>query len=388
MGSAGTDVHGQVSEPGSTAPGITASRRGPAPAALVRDRRERRRIFGQLASVVLAVGAITGYVWHRPGPKAPTKAAVAKAPANAEEVRAAVVVAPVPDVTAVAKAPEELPPPELDRAAVAEAENTLDAASRDRARADERAAARGRALGRAATQAAADAVRARKLAFLVRDPSARIAQASNRGGFLRGEREKLEQEVTTLRSLPRPKSTSILSKSPVARAAASEEYHFELYHNRITFINLELLLDKTRQDAQVRIRMADHAPVISNKVGPVGAFSLEYELVRAVPGSMEELLERKSLRFDLRSWELVPESENRGETYESTRSPLSEFSRAVSRISPGRSTITLWVYPDSFALYRRIRGELIEHGFSVAGRPLPEGITIRGSPMGTQSAAQ
>ena len=63
---------------------------------------------------------------------------------------------------------------------------------------------------------------------------------------------------------------------------------------------------------------------------------------------MEELLERKSLRFDLRSWELVPEFENRGETYEATRSPLSEFSRSINRISPGRSTITLWVYPDSF----------------------------------------
>jgi hypothetical protein len=223
---------------------------------------------------------------------------------------------------------------------------------------------------------------------MVRDPSARIARASARGGFLRGEREKIEKDMTTLRNLPRPKSTSILTRSPVARAAASEEYHFELYHGRISFINLERLLEKTREDAQVRIRMSDHAPAISNKVGPVGAFSLEYELVRAVPGSMEELLERKSLRFDLRSWELVPESENRGETYEQTRSPLSEFSRAISRISPGRSTITLWVYPDSFALYRRIRGELMEHGFSVAGRPLPEGVTIRGSPLGTQSAAQ
>ncbi len=298
------------------------------------------------------------------------------------------VAASVFEVKAPAKATEPEPPPELDRAAVTEAETALDAASRDRARADERAAARGRALGRAATQAAADTLRARKLAFLVRDPSARIAQASAHGGFLRGEREKLEKEMTTLRALPRPKSTSILSKSPVARAAASEEYHFELSRGRITFINLDRLLDKTREDAQVRIRMSDHAPMISNKVGPVGAFSLQYELVRAVPGTMEEMLERKSMRFDLRSWELVPEFENRGETFESTRNPLSEFSRAISRISPGRSTITLWVYPDSFLLYRRIRGELMEHGFSVAGRPLPAGVTIRGSPMGTQSAAQ
>jgi len=375
------------------APGKAANRRRPATTARVHDPGDRRRIFGQLASVVIAVGAITCYVQLRPGPKAPKKAEVASPPSGeSKQAKAGVaqgaVAARVPEVRARAEAPEAVPPPELDRAAVADAEAALDAASRDRARADERAAAQGRALARAATQAAADTLRARNLAFLVRDPSARIAQASARGGFLRGEREKLEKEMTTLRALPRPKSTSILSKSPVARAAASEEYHFELNHGRITFINLERLLDKTREDAQVRIRMSDHVPMISNKVGPVGAFSLEYELVRAVPGSMEEMLERKSLRFDLRSWELVPEFENRGETFESTRNPLSEFSRAISRISPGRSTITLWVYPDSFMLYRRIRGELIAHGFSVAGRPLPEGVTIRGSPMGTQSAAQ
>ena len=173
----------------------------------------------------------------------------------------------------------------------------------------------------------------------------------------------------------------------MARPADGDEYHFELRHNRITFINLVRLLDLTKADAQVRIRMADRLPAISGKVGPVGAFSLEYELLRAVPGSVEELLERKSY-FNFRAWELVPESESRGETYESTRNPLSEFSRAVNRITPGRATITLWVYPDSFSLYGRIRNELVERGFSVAARPLPEGMTIRGSPMGTQSAAQ
>ena len=67
---------------------------------------------------------------------------------------------------------------------------------------------------------------------------------------------------------------------------------------------------------------------ISSKVGPAGSFSLAYELGRVAPGSMEELIERKSLRFDLRSWEIVPESDNRGETYESIKNPISEFSRA------------------------------------------------------------
>ena len=95
---------------------------------------------------------------------------------------------------AVPVAPE---PPPLDRAAVAAAEAALDAASRDRARADNRAADLARRLSQLTGQAALDASRARKLAFLVRDPSTRIAQASSRGGFLRGERRKLEKELTS-----------------------------------------------------------------------------------------------------------------------------------------------------------------------------------------------
>jgi hypothetical protein len=349
----------------------------------------RRHSIAQVASVVACVVAITLYVQlgnrGKGKPSAPAvPEAVASVPSPPKEKKEPEP-GPVPSAAAV---DSPAAPKEIDRAAVAQAEAELDAASRDRARADERATAATRRLSQATGQAALDAARARKLAFLVRDPSTRITQASTRGGFLRGERDKFQKEISTLRQLPRPKSVSILSKAPVAKPASGNEYHFELRRNRITFINLDRLMELTRADAQVRVRMSDRSPAVSNKVGPVGAFSLEYELVRAVPGSMEELIERKNIRYELSGWELVPESDVRGETYESTRNPLSEFSRTINRLSPERSTVTLWVYPDSFTLFRQIRNDLTEHGYTVAARPLPDSMTIRGSPMGTQSAAQ
>jgi hypothetical protein len=356
----------------------------------------RRRAFGQLSSVVVVVVAISVYVQLAPR-RDVTPAPVAKvaanqlAPANVDEADSPseTIGAAETEVKAAPPAPASAPAPVLDRGAVTVAERELDAASRDRARADERAAESARRLAMASGQAALDASRARKLAFLVRDPSTRISQAASRGGFLRGERDQIEKEVSTLRQLPRPKSISILSKSPVARPTASSESHFELRHNRVSFIDLERLLELTKADAQLRIRMSDQMAAISNKVGPAGSFSLEYELVRSVPGSVEELIVSKSMRrYDLRGWQIVPEFENRGETYEATKNPISEFSRSINRISPSRSTITLWVYPDSFTLFRRLRNELVERGFSVAARPLPDGMTIRGSPLGTQSAAQ
>ncbi|WP_165244897.1 hypothetical protein [Paludisphaera soli] len=279
------------------------------------------------------------------------------------------------------------PAPVLDQAAVAKAEAELDAVSRDRARAEARAAEAKKALADSANRAALEAFKARKLAFRVRDPSAQIARASARGGFLKAERDKLNAEVAQLRSLPLPKATSILSKNPVSRPAKADEFHFELRHDRVSFIDLDRMLELAKSDAQVKLRMADRMGVLTSQVGPVGWFSLSYVLGRA-QSSIEELLERHSIRFDLRGWEVVPTSENRGETYESTRNPISEYARAINRLSPGRSVVTMWVYPDSFNLYRTLRDELNDRGFSVAARPLPEGMLIRGSPLGSVSATQ
>ena len=57
-----------------------------------------------------------------------------------------------------------------------------------------------------------------------------------------------KKELSSLKQLPRPKSISILSKSPVARPATSDEFHFELKHNRISFINLNRLLELTKAE--------------------------------------------------------------------------------------------------------------------------------------------
>ena len=131
------------------------------------------------------------------------------------------------------------------------------------------------------------------------------------------------------------------------------------------------------------------ASEITSKVGPVGAFSLAYQLAPTISTDLEGLIDRRSMRhYELPGWELMPETETRGETYEVARQPISAFTMALNRINPNRATITLWIYPDSFDLYRRIRADLVDHGFSVAARPLPAGLSIRGSPMGSQSAAQ
>ena len=353
---------------------------------------DRIRPVAQLASVLLLVAAMTASVQLRNPPRSRTPQlppASAKADPVPQVVIQTAAPVPAPRTRSISLKCHSPPPvPKLDRAAVARAETAVDEASRDRARAEARAADAAGRLEAAANQAALDAAMARKLAFRIRDPSAQINRVAARGGFLRADRRQAESRDHGAPDHSPAQGQLDPDQEPRGpRDLANDEFHFELHRNRVSFVDLDHLLELAKADAQVRIRMSDRTGLITSQVGPAGSFSLSYVLGRANPG-IDELIQRQSIRFDLKGWEIVPESEQRGETYEATRNPVSEYARAVHRLTPGRSVVTFWVYPDSFNLYRRLRAELIADNFSVAGRPLPEGMTIRGSPMGSASAAQ
>ena len=343
------------------------------------------KLLLNVASVLVAVLIIAGMMYTSPGPGKP-------APAEARETARPAAAAPTavaapPNAKPVPAAPEVPAVKELDRAAVAAAEAALDEASRDRARAEARLAEAQRLLAAATIEAEAAAASSRKLAYRVRDPSAQLTRIAQQGGFVRAERDRLKEEVAALRRAPRPKPKSIVDRNPVAKPADGDEYHFEIRHNRVTFIDLERLMKLVKADAQLRVRLAENSRVIESRVGPAGSFSMDYVLSRA-PMGMEEMIERRGFSFDLRGWELIPEFEGRGEPFETTRQPFSEYARTINRLSNEHATITMWVYPDGFALFRKLRDDLHARGFLVAARPLPEGMSIKGSPGGSLSAGQ
>jgi hypothetical protein len=350
--------------------------------------------YARIMARPLGVIAALALVWAlgvRPG-QGPVP--VPTLPASPTPAPAPVVVAEVPRPAprkprpaAPAPPPPPVAPP-LDRTALAEAEEALDAASRDRARAEGRLAAAERALQVATTRAATDAASNRTLAFRVRDPSARIASASTRAGAIRTERDRLAKEVAALEKAPVPRAKALLAKSAVAKPTDGIEYHFEVRRDRVSFIDLDRLVDQVKSDARLRLRLGGSRGVIASTVGPVGSFSLRYQMGRAISENLADLLDARDVTYTLRSWEVIPEAENRGEGYEATKSTTSDFGRAIRRLNPERDTITMWIYPDGFQLYRQLRDDLHARGFMVAARPLPAGMAIRGSPVGSLSAGQ
>lgn len=348
------------------------------------------RIVARPALVLMAVLALAAWQFRpRPEPTAPAP------PTPPTPALAKVVEPPLPAPSSPKPRKTKRPPrpttaaPMLDRAAVEKAEISLDQASRERAHADARLAEAERALQAATLQAATDLARSRSLASKVRDPSARLSAATAKGGFLKGERDKLKTELAALGRVEQPKAKALLAKSAVAKPTNGAEYHFELRGDRVSFIDLDRLVEMVKTDARIRLRSGVQRGRLGATVGPVGSFSLRYELGRSLPQSLSDMLETsRESSYNLLGWEVLPEANNRGETFEATRASASNYARAIHRLSPGRDTVTMWIYADAFPLYRRLRDELQARGLLVAARPLPDGTAIRGSPSGSVSAGQ
>ena len=93
-------------------------------------------------------------------------------------------------------------------------------------------------------------------------------------------------------------------------------------------------------------------------------------------------------RIQLVGMTVEPLNEPHGQTIEQVLSNSSELDVELAGRDPNATTITVWVYPDSFAAFRQLKEHLYARGFATAARPLPMGHAISGGPQGSRSNAQ
>lgn len=176
--------------------------------------------------------------------------------------------------------------------------------------------------------------------------------------------------------------------TPISRVVVSEQLHFRLSANRVSQVPIQDLLQAAMRQAK---RHADSLAATRQHigtVGPNGGYLLQYKL-EAMPASAAEIARHGPgmVRIALTSFQLQPDTELREESGDDALTRGSMFDLAMQTAEAG-ATFTLWVYPDSFPLYRQLQSKLHDAGFTVAGRPLPHGIPIAGSPDGSASAGQ
>lgn len=193
--------------------------------------------------------------------------------------------------------------------------------------------------------------------------------------------ESASQEPEVIESYP----------TALSRIVDGPEIHFQLRGGRIALVPIELLLWAARDDMRRKLPdFARHADLSAsaNVVGPQGGFRLRYEVQRFEERVQrpEGLARREGIRMV--RWTVVPVASDLGEPVEAALAENSAFRRALAGHDPAHTTVTVWVYPESFESFRRIRKELHRLGYACAARPLPEGVLIGGSIEGTKSAAE
>jgi hypothetical protein len=206
----------------------------------------------------------------------------------------------------------------------------------------------------------------------------RVADARRQLADLRRVRVQVESakpEPVVLESYP----------TPISRTVDEHEAHFQLRSGRIVFVPIETLVKELKADFERQAHKLRDRTEVTEVVGPEGDFRMRYTMGR------EEFPEGRipaNIRIELKEWTLIPLSDDIGETIDEALAPNSDFRRALKSLRRGRNTVTIWLYPESFEAFRRIRKELYTAGFAVAARPLRSNDSISGSPEGTKSAAQ
>jgi hypothetical protein len=177
--------------------------------------------------------------------------------------------------------------------------------------------------------------------------------------------------------------------TPLSRPVDSHEAHFQLRGGLVVFVPLQELVAEFKADARTKAHNLLGMPELTETIGPIGGFRLKYTLQRkTVALELDRRTGAVGTYATLKYLTLIPTRSRMGETLQEALADGSDFRRALGRFRPGRSTVTIWTYPDSFAQFRKLKQELYAMGYETAARPLPFGIPISAAPQGSKSAAE
>jgi hypothetical protein len=202
------------------------------------------------------------------------------------------------------------------------------------------------------------------------------------------ELEDLKASRTALQNAGPTQNVIEHLPTPLAKTVFGTELHFRLLQGRLTYIPWDELVAKLKEEAPQNVWKLKDATQVTETLGPIGGFRMKYTLRRVqqvapVAGGMAV-----QQRVELDRFVLVPIRDDLGEPLERALAEGSEFRDTLARFDPDRTTVTVWVYPDSFNQFRTLKAELFRLKFLTAGRPMPEGHPIGGSPDGSRSASQ
>lgn len=194
----------------------------------------------------------------------------------------------------------------------------------------------------------------------------------------KGDLQGLEQSTAVLQHLP----------TPMAKTVFGRELHVMLRGGSVSVVPWEQLIAALKREARHSAERNSQKNRFVNQLGPINGFLMIYGL-KSQSGIMSDGLNSRLARtIELEKFELEPTQEVVRESVEQTLSTGGRLRGELSTSVSQHTTVTVWVYPDSFNEFRILKERLFLEGFLCAARPLPFNVRIGASPKGSASTAQ
>lgn len=193
---------------------------------------------------------------------------------------------------------------------------------------------------------------------------------------LQSEYDRVVNQLGATNSKDRPQIVLEHLPTPMAKTVFQKELHIILKDGRVTVVPWDKLIEMLKQQIPLAAQRQSSRNKLEDKLGPVGGFIMTYRMA-AIPGGFE--LDR----FEL---DMTPAAPT--ETIDEALQATSRLMTTMAGRNPRETVVTVWVYPESFDDFRRIKTTLFSEGFLCAARPLPDGIRVGASPQGSRSSAQ
>ena len=203
--------------------------------------------------------------------------------------------------------------------------------------------------------------------------------------------EELERQKNWL-ATQKPETTVLENiPTPISRTANDEkEVHFRIRNGRIAHVPFRYLFSQLESEVLKRRNELMATPRISGTLGSIDQFRMQYSVIRQdLPMNSGQEAGVRSMVM-LESCQMLPTGDDQtmGETLDEALGPRSTFHSRLMGSPQNEYSVTIWVYPDSFAEFQKIKDYLHRGGYRIAARPLDFDQPISASPFGTKSANQ
>jgi hypothetical protein len=176
--------------------------------------------------------------------------------------------------------------------------------------------------------------------------------------------------------------------TPMAKTVFGTEIHFRLLGGKVAYLPWDEMINLMKEDVPRQAQKLADTPRAEFSLPVIAGFGGKYVLKRMDVEVQTRVAASRQSRIGLERFFFVQVENPIGETMDQALRPGSQFRARLSANQGKGATVTLWVYPDSFEEFRAVKQELFKLGFLTAGRPLPAGHPIGGSPDGSRSSAE